>query len=195
MESRQDSTQVRDRAASPACPQCEGAVETIPHQHTFRYGSGNSAADIKVTLPVRRCAICEFEFLDEEGHRLKHDAVCRHLGVLTPREILRIRERHGLSRAAFARVTKLGEASLQRWETGTVIQTQANDRYLRLLDQSDAIAKLRAGSGSRVDGDAVLKTRRQHSAGGRYRVLSVTEEVREMGRTFELRKESRQQAA
>ena len=144
MESRKDSTQVCDKAASPPCPQCDGTVETIPHQHTFRYGSGSSAADIEVTLPVRRCATCDFEFLDEEGHRLKHDALCRHLGVLTPGEILRIRERHGLSRAAFARVTKLGEASLARWETGRVIQTQANDCYLRLLDQPDAIARLRA---------------------------------------------------
>ncbi len=195
MESGQDSIRGRDRVASPTCPQCDGGVETILHQHTFRYGSGKSAADIEVMLPVRRCAPCDFEFIDEEGHRLKHEALCRHLGVLTPREIRRIRERHGLSRAAFARVTKLGEASLARWETGIVLQTQANDSYLRLLDRSDAIAKLAEGSGIRADEDAVPTTRRQHAAGGRYRVLVVTEEVREMARMFELRKESRRRVA
>ena len=39
-----------------------------------------------------------------------------------------------MSRAAFAEFTGLGEATIKRWETGTVAQNRANDRYLRLLD-------------------------------------------------------------
>ena len=38
-----------------------------------------------------------------------------------------------MTRAAFTRVTGLGEATLNRWENGIMIQTLANDRYLRLL--------------------------------------------------------------
>ena len=130
-------------ASGTTCPQCEGVVETILHEATFRYGDGDTAVDIAVVLPVRRCRSCEFEFLDFEAERIKHEALCRHLGVLTPQEIRAIRERHGLSRAAFARLTGLGAATVARWETATLIQTIGNDRYLRLLASPEGMSVLR----------------------------------------------------
>ena len=33
-----------------------------------------------------------FEYLDDEAERLKHGAICRHLGVLSPDEIRHIRK-------------------------------------------------------------------------------------------------------
>ena len=87
---------------------------------------------------------CEVTFLDDEAERLKHDAVCQHFGVLTPTEIRRIRESYGMTRAAFARVTGLGEATLNRWETGIMIQTLANDRYLRLLASPATMQRLKS---------------------------------------------------
>jgi hypothetical protein len=48
-----------------------------------------------------------------------------------------------LSRAEFARLTKLGEATLVRWEKGSLIQNPANDQYLRLLGFEDNIRRLR----------------------------------------------------
>ena len=82
-----------------------------------------------------RCvaALPAAEYLDEEAEQLKHEAVCRHFGVLSPGEIRRIREHHQMTPARFAEVTGLGEASLNRWENGLTIQTQGNDRYIRLL--------------------------------------------------------------
>ena len=127
------------------CPRCAGsAVTTAQHRHAFSYGSGESAVDLTVTLPVRRCSSCDFEFLDDEAERLKHDAVCQHFGVLTPAEIRRIRESYGMTRAAFARVTGLGEATLNRWENGIMIQTLANDRYLRLLASPATMQRLKS---------------------------------------------------
>ena len=82
--------------------------------------------------PVRR----------DEGERLRHEAVCRHLGVLSPAEISGLRKGFGMSRAAFAELTGLGEASLGRWESGAVIQNRANDRYLRLLSLPGLIGSL-----------------------------------------------------
>ena len=118
----------------PSCPRCdEPSVVTYRHEHGFNYGSGETAVKLHVELPVRRCTACEFQFLDHEAERIKHDAVCRHLGVLTPSEVRRIREDRGLTRSAFAQLTGLGEATLNRWENGTVVQNPANDRYLRLL--------------------------------------------------------------
>ena len=82
-----------------------------------------------------RCvaASCDFQYLDQEAERLKHEAVCQHFGVLSPGEIRRIRESYRMTRAEFAEVTGLGEASLDRWEDGLTIQTQGNDRHIRLV--------------------------------------------------------------
>ena len=116
------------------CPQCgEDSVATYWHHDTFKYGSGDSAPMLYVDLPVRRCEPCDFEFLDHEGEQLRHEAVCRHLGVLSPAEISDIRKRLGMTRAAFAEVTGLGDATLNRWEHGAAVQNLAYDRYLRLL--------------------------------------------------------------
>ena len=146
MESRPSTTRIHAVAESDyTCPQCgDNAVTTFRHRHTFVYGSGESAVDLTVDLPVRRCVSCEVTFLDDEAERLKHDAVCQHFGVLTPTEIRRIRESYGMTRAAFARVTGLGEATLNRWENGIMIQTLANDRYLRLLASPATMQRLKS---------------------------------------------------
>ena len=130
MASRHESPQP---TAPLICEECGHPVTTTWHDHTFQYGSGESAAALEVRLPVRRCDRCDFDYLDDAGASLKHEAVCRHLGVLTPRQILQTREQHGLSRSAFAELTGIGEASLGRWENGIGIQAPSEDRYLRLL--------------------------------------------------------------
>ncbi len=126
------------------CPLCgERSVTTYLHHDTFTYGSGDTAAELEVVdLPVRRCGECDIEFLDHEGERLRHDAVCRHLGVLTPGEIRDIRDKLHMTRAAFADLTGLGDATLNRWENGAVVQNRANDRYLRLLDFPEVMDRL-----------------------------------------------------
>ena len=134
MDSYKTAKRMEEGQKNLECPQCgTGGVRTSQHRHTFTYGSEESAFELTVEVPVRRCTSCDFEYLDEEAEQLKHDAVCRHFGVLSPGEIRRIRERHQMTRVRFAEVTGLGEASLNRWENGLTIQTQGNDRYIRLL--------------------------------------------------------------
>lgn len=127
----------------PTCPLC-GTEDllTVIHNDTFTYGTGRSAVELSVQLPVRSCQSCDIEFLDQVGERLKHNAVCRHLGVLTPEEVKSVREYHQMTRARFSEVTGLGEATLARWEAGAVIQNRANDRYLRLLRTGSTMARL-----------------------------------------------------
>jgi DNA-binding transcriptional regulator YiaG len=94
---------------------------------------------------MRKCADCGFEFTDGAAESSRHEAVCRYLSVLTPEEILRIRELNGLSRAEFAKLTRIGEASLHRWENGLLIQNPAMDSYLRLLAFPESLERLRRG--------------------------------------------------
>lgn len=134
-----------DDSFDQECPQCgEESITTHWMLDSFRYGTGDSAVTLQVDLPVRRCQACDLQFLDHEGERLRHNAVCRHLGLLSPTEVLGIRKMYGMSRSAFAEITGLGEATLSRWENGAVIQNLANDRYLRLLSLPGVMASLKA---------------------------------------------------
>ena len=74
---------------------------------------------------------------------MEHDAVCRHLGRMTPEEVASVRERGGFSQAEFAKLTRLGEATISRWERGALIQNAANDQLLYLLQFPHNVAALR----------------------------------------------------
>ena len=164
------------------CPQCGAeSVTTLWHHDTFNYGSGDAAATLHVDLPVRRCEACDFEFLDHEGERLRHEAVCRHLGVLTPAEVSAVRERYRMTRAAFAQVTGLGMATLNRWENGAVVQNLANDRYLRLIAAPECMAALQRLT-MVADPPQSPPVHR-----GQFRVLNVTEDHRRRQQGFRLR--------
>lgn len=125
------------------CPQCgSGNVSSSIEPHSFTYGRGEDAAEITLELPVLSCSNCSFTFLNESAEELKHNAVCRHLGVMNPEEVASVRKKYNLPRNEFAKVSKIGEASLARWEAGSLIQNAAYDQYLYLLGFPDNLARL-----------------------------------------------------
>lgn len=187
MMERGEELEDTSETATVSCPHCEGVVETIMHKEVFQYGAGKYAVDIDVVLPVRRCASCDIEFLDHAAERVKQEALCRHFGVLTPWEIRDIRRGFGLSRAAFSELTGLGEATLGRWEAGALVQTLANDRYLRLLAAPGGIDRLRVVL-RLTDHDR--NGRKPRRAERRFRCLDDTEEIKAKGRMFRLHKEA-----
>lgn len=143
------------------CFDCGADTRKKWGEHTFTYGVGPDPAELRVRLPIHVCPSCGFECLDHEAETLKHEAVCAHLGVLSPNEIRGIRRMYGMSRATFSKVTGLGEATLNRWENGILIQNAANDRYLRLLAAPNNMHMLgRLGSeppGSGPPSDAIAE--------------------------------------
>ena len=183
MESRTSTTPMSIENRDYACPQCgeTSTVTTSPYLHTFRYGSGESAVDLSVELPLRRCSACEFEFLDDEAERLEHETICAYLGVLSPKEIRGIREAYDLSRNEFAQVTGLGEATLNRWENGIKIQTLANDRYLRLLALPLSMQRLK-----NLESAARTTLADTNFCEGRFRVLHVSDTVLRDQQNFQL---------
>ena len=51
----------------------------------------------------------------------------------SPAEIQDIRERHGLTQAALAKLLRLGANTISRWESDRMVQTAAMDVLLRLI--------------------------------------------------------------
>ncbi len=167
------------------CPACDSTkVETETVEHRFPYGEGNSAVELTCRVPVRKCQSCGEEYLDNEAEELMHDAACLHLGVMNPHEVRSIRRQcGGLSRAQFARITRLGEATIGRWERGELIQNAAYDQLLHLLTYPENLIRLqeRLGRAERQPNAASAS----HVA-DRFRVISVTDDLAEQATTFAL---------
>lgn len=126
------------------CPECgAGCIRTDHIAHRFKYGIGDGAVELCCELPLRVCQECGTQFVDEEGESAQHDAVCRHLRLMTPREIQEVRERYEATQAEFSELSGIGEASLSRWENGATIQTKAYDNYLYLLTSPENVQRLR----------------------------------------------------
>jgi putative zinc finger/helix-turn-helix YgiT family protein len=116
------------------CAECgEDAVRVSFEEQQFVYGDGKDAVELSARVPVWVCGHCGDAYTDGDAEDLRHEAVCRHLGVLSPVQIRALREQHKMSQAEFAKVTGFGVASLKRWETGALIQNQSADRLLRLI--------------------------------------------------------------
>lgn len=115
----------------------------------------------RLTLPVNgeeiavpgaqhlRCPKCgEVVLTASAARRLGEDAIAiyrRKHGLLSADQIRGIRERNGLTQAAFARLLRLGSNTLSRWEVGRNVQTEAMDTLLRLIrDVPGSVEYLRA---------------------------------------------------
>lgn len=140
---REHDTNTEAKSTLVKCPNCgSGRVDTHRQADLFAYGAGDDAIQLSAVIPFRECRECGFEFTGAEAEDARHDAICRHLGVMTPAEVTDVRRQYEMSRAAFAEKSRLGEASIGRWETGLLIQNAANDNYLYLLSFRENMDRL-----------------------------------------------------
>jgi DNA-binding transcriptional regulator YiaG len=131
----------------PVCPECgTSSIDVGFETERFTYGVGDDAVQLEATLPLFTCRNCGYAFFPPDAEEAKHDAICDHLGVLRPRDIVATREKHGMTRSLFAVLTRFGDASLGRWERGALVQNGANDQLLYLLWFPDNVERLRARS-------------------------------------------------
>ena len=142
MEHKARHEEFEDSSLEP-CPMCGSTnVDVRSQVERFVYGDGSEAVELKAIVPAHRCFDCGFNFSAEAAETARHAAVCRHLGLMSPEEIVQIRSRYGLSRAELARITGIGDASLSRWENGVIIQNLANDNLLYLMSWPDNLMRL-----------------------------------------------------
>lgn len=127
------------------CPSCEEhAVSFSEVEEPFGYGVDGERVMLFARVPRGTCASCGFSYTDARAEVLRHEAVCEHLAIMKPKEVAAVRKECGLSRSEFALVTKIGEASLSRWERGKGIQNAAMDQFLYLLTFGENLLRLRA---------------------------------------------------
>lgn len=117
------------------CPVCESGMVAdarAPYDVTFR--------DRVYTVPdaeVMQCGSCGEVFLapgqSDTLQRIAADAVRTEMGLLTGKEMADFRKSHGLTQAELEKVMGVPEKTVARWEVGSVLQSRAADRFLRVL--------------------------------------------------------------
>jgi putative zinc finger/helix-turn-helix YgiT family protein len=171
-----------DREEKDLCPNCGSCnTERVNDNYTFTYGAGDDAVDLSATVPIIKCGDCGQGFLDHIAEDICHEAVCRHLGVMTPSQIKDLRNLYGLTQAQFAEITKLGEATLSRWERGAVVQNEAYDNYLCLLRLPINFERIR----NRGRGEEGEKPK-PFTQVAKFREIEATEAIKEKQRNFKL---------
>jgi putative zinc finger/helix-turn-helix YgiT family protein len=170
----------RDISQDLRCPHCDSTeLESRLEIDHFDYLDGSTTVSLAARVTVHACVKCDFEFTDDSAEDARHTAVCNHLGVLTPVDITRLRHRNGLSRIEFARLTRIGEATIARWERGTLIQNAGYDQFLRLLSYPENIVRLKGG---------VAPETAVSAPEGLFQCLIVTAREREHRDSFQLQK-------
>jgi len=130
--------------AEPSCPNCGSEKTTSSlEQESFDYGSGSEHVALTAIVPIVQCSSCGFNFTDDRAEDARHEAVCRHLEVLNPKEIRAIRMSYDMGQSEFADLARIGRASLARWESGQLIQNHSSDNLLFLLSFPENVVKLR----------------------------------------------------
>jgi putative zinc finger/helix-turn-helix YgiT family protein len=163
------------------CPQCgEPRLESVQVEETFDHGGRKKPIRVTARLSVKRCRNCAFVFEDWQTERARHRAACAQVGVQSPDEIRSIRNSYELSQKEFARLTRLGAATLNRWERGHLIQNGAYDDYLYLLRFPENLERLK--DRRRPGGQADNK---------RFPNLQLTAEKRRQANRFRLTSASR----
>lgn len=122
------------------CTTCETEMCETTSISRFTY----NIEEISAEIPIMICDNCGLQIESEEAETLKHEAICKHLGVLTPTEIKEIRARAGLTQEQFAELTRMVLTKLRNIEKGIEIQDIPIDRYLRLLQYPENIDRLKS---------------------------------------------------
>jgi putative zinc finger/helix-turn-helix YgiT family protein len=143
-----DPTVDCDRGHQPAqCPNCESTdLDELTAVDKFPYGSEKDSVELTAVIPVSRCRSCGLEFSGAEAERKRDEAIRRHLRLLSPQRIAEIRATYGLTRTAFAEISRVGLATLVRWENGETFQNRAMDLYMRLLERPENFQLLASGA-------------------------------------------------
>lgn len=123
-------------AEAMKCPMC-GKVASSQIVENREVSADDDGTLLAYQDELMACGACGERYYTYKqslsSSRARAGALRRHAGLLTPEEIRAFREREGLTQAQLESVLGTGPKTVVRWERGTVCQSRAADRLLRLL--------------------------------------------------------------
>lgn len=140
----------RFNIALKSCPDCghsgDGALTRKRVVHRWQEGV-HEKRHYSAALDVVACSSCGAEVIDEYARLQQHEVWCTENGLLGPRAIRGLRERLRLTQEDFAKLLRLGPASVRRWERGVSVQNASLDSLMRLLQRTENVADLAIWAG------------------------------------------------
>jgi len=129
------------------CPMCE-------EDRTFRRDQRDEEREIRgekivLTVPLWVCSVCGETIVDDEfGDPIEamNDAYREKHQLLQPAEIQAIRSKWGLSQAGFAALLGMSQATINRYEGGS-IQQEKEDELIRMAESPEHMPGLLARRG------------------------------------------------
>jgi putative zinc finger/helix-turn-helix YgiT family protein len=124
------------------CPVC-GKGELQPVRGVFKTQiEGADGHPMTLSVPDvtwRHCGLCSEDLLDDGASQAITRAHRAALNLLTAEEIRSLRQRLGKTQGQMSALLGIGEKTYCRWESGTHFQSEAFDRYLRLLQAAPEV--------------------------------------------------------
>ncbi len=119
----------------PKCLECErGRLVPFTRDEELDYDLGEETIKVITRdVPVERCDSCGMIASGPAAAKVRHEALCRAAGLLTPSEIKGLRERFGWSQQYLADLTDFGVATISRWERGRLLPNRSNNKVLQAI--------------------------------------------------------------
>ncbi|MEA3544628.1 MAG: type II toxin-antitoxin system MqsA family antitoxin [Thermodesulfobacteriota bacterium] len=118
------------------CPICGiGVLTEESKTEVFEYkGQRKTVADFRILL----CPVCDEEIVPESSIK-KSEKILRDFhrevdGLLTAKQIKKIREAYGFTQENFSEILGVGKKTFARYENCTVTQNRTTDHLLRVID-------------------------------------------------------------
>jgi putative zinc finger/helix-turn-helix YgiT family protein len=114
------------------CHERQVYPDTVPYRASIEHDG--RAYDVYIpALEVPKCHNCGRLVMTEAANENVTEALRHAVGLLTPAEIRRGRERLRMTQKDLATLLSIADATLSRWETGAQIQQRSLDGLLRLV--------------------------------------------------------------
>jgi putative zinc finger/helix-turn-helix YgiT family protein len=138
---------------SVICSECKkGSLieKTGDYETTYFDRNGRSQALVVPDVTWLECKNCGDMTLNDRAMSVIEAARRRASGLLTPEEIRAFRARLNKTQSAMSTLLGIGEKTYCRWESGSYVQSEAFDRYLRLImsDESNIVKLQQLAKGS-----------------------------------------------
>lgn len=127
---------MKSNAKKTICPECAGGPLVEKHgdyETVYLDREERSHRLVVPNLTWLECGSCGEIVLDDAAMTTVEGARRQALGLLSPQEIRDLRTRLGRTQAGMSELLGIGEKTYCRWESGSYMQSEASDRYLRLL--------------------------------------------------------------
>ena len=128
-----------------SCPECKkGVLIQRRGEYETEYLDRHEQGQRLIVPGVAwlECDACGEVVLDDYGMSVIEGARRKALGILSPEEIRALRKGLRRTQTRMSELLGIGEKTYCRWESGSYIQSEAFDRYLRLLIAEPRIAEL-----------------------------------------------------